>query len=903
MKPEEAARRTIDDKLRASGWQIQDYGEHDITLPGVAIREFPTNGGTEPVDYALFIQRDLVGIIEAKKVGVPLTGVEAQSHIYQSNLIRNGYEPVFIYESTGIQTRFSDIRDPDYRSRDVLTFHRPDSLLCAYEQPDTLRSRLRRNMPSELPRALRPCQKDGIRGLEKSLEKSQLRSLIHMTMGSGKTYMTVAESYRLLKFARARRILFLVDRRELGRQAYAEYQNYTAPHENKKFTDLYNVQLLTSHHIEDATAVVISTIQRLYSIMSNTAHTDEDDELSAFRNDKDEPPQTVQYNNKIPVDTFDFIVVDEAHRSIYNRWRQVLEYFDAFVVGLTATPQDYTLAFFKNNLVTSYTMQKSVLDDINVDYDCSRILTRINTDGVLIEEGEDIMLMDRTTGERRITKAAKEQMYTPADLDRKIEAEGHIRKIVEAFKHIQEETFKRPKYVPKTLVFAKTLIHADTITGIIRDAYGRGNEFCKTITSSTKDAENVIKDFKNSVDFRIAVSVDMLGTGFDMPSLECLLFMRRIESSAYAEQMVGRGCRTINPDQLREITPDAAGKDSYLIVDAAGALDALNSDRTSRLPTNKNNQNLYRLLNKAADGRASGTDLESLAIKLNTVKKRMSSQTRDMIEEAADMKVEEIIQMIRVNADSDNHIMQARQEFGREPTSEQLRQVKKKMLREASRLFFNPSLREAILEAAKRDDLIITQKQDEIIGVYAANIKQRHDRFAEFLQKHRNRFVALQIIYNTPYRLQDLTFKHLDELANAIEQPPYNLTPEKIWNAYERLNRSKVKHNPRVRLTDIISLVRYEAGNQDMLTPYSDFVMEKFEKWLEIQKTSDAPLTYTHEIWLRRIAMLISVSCQIDKEDVKNEFHDKGGLGKFYELFPHGDQLLVQLHKELTDFE
>lgn len=903
MEPEGVARRFIDDKLRASGWQIQDYNERNISLPGVAVREFPTSGRTEPVDYALFVQGKIVGIIEAKKAGVPLTGVESQSRTYLSNLVRDGYRPIFTYESTGIQTRFSDTRDPDYRSRNVLTFHRPDSLHRRYKEQDTLRSRLRHNIPQELPHALRPCQKDGIRGLEKSLENGRLRSLIHMTMGSGKTRMTVAESYRLLKFARARRILFLVDRRELGRQAYAEYQRYAAPRENKKFTDLYNVQLLTSHHIEDASAVVISTIQRLYSIISNTTHTDEEDELSAFGSDTDEPPRTVRYNNEMPIDMFDFIVVDEAHRSIYNKWRQVLEYFDAFVVGLTATPQDYTLAFFENNLVTSYTMQKSVLDDINVDYDCSRILTRINTDGVLIEEGEDIILVDRATGERQMTKATKEQLYAPADLDRKIEAEDHIRKVIESFKHIQEEAFKRPKYVPKTLVFAKTLRHADTITSVIRDTYGKGNEFCRSITSATKNAENIINDFKNSVDFRIAVSVDMLGTGFDMPSLECLLFMRRIESSAYAEQMAGRGCRTINSDLLREITPDAAGKDSYLIVDAAGALDALNSDRPSRLPTNKNNQNLGRLLNKAADGRASSTDLEALAIRLNTVKKRMSNQTRDMIEKTASMKVEKIIDTIRINVDADNHRTQARQEFGREPTLEQIQQVKKKMLREASKPFYNPSLRAAILEAAKRDDLIVTQKQDEIIGVYVANIKQHHDKFVEFLQKHRDRLVALQIIYNTPYRLQDLTFQHLDDLSNAIKQPPYNLTPEKIWRAYESLGGSRVKNNAKVQLTDIISLVRYESGNQNMLAPYSEFVMEKFEKWLETQKASGALLTHAHETWLRNIAEQISVSCRIDKNDIRDAFHDVGGLVKFYDLFPNGDQMLIQMHEELTNFE
>ena len=261
----------------------------DISLPGIAAREFPTLGGKEPVDYALFVRGELVGIVEAKKAGSHLTAVaRGQSDRYCTNLRGAGHNPVFVYESTGIQTRFCDTRDPDYRSRDVLTFHPPASLRDLYWQPDTLRSRLRNNMPQELPRTLRQCQNDGIRGLEKSLGASRQRTLIHMAMGSGKTHMTVAESYRLLRFAKAKRILFLVDRRSLGRQVYAAYQNYRI--ENKKFVDLYNVQHLTTGRIQDTSAVVISTIQRLYSILSKIEYADEEDDVSMFESDGDEPP-------------------------------------------------------------------------------------------------------------------------------------------------------------------------------------------------------------------------------------------------------------------------------------------------------------------------------------------------------------------------------------------------------------------------------------------------------------------------------------------------------------------------------------------------------------------------------------------------------------------------------------
>ena len=806
-----------------------------------------------------------------------------------------------MYESTGVQTRFCDTRDPDYRSRDVLTFHRPASLRDMYGQPDTLRSRLRNNMPQELPRTLRRCQNDGIRGLEKSLGAGRQRTLIHMAMGSGKTHMTVAESYRLLRFAKAKRILFLVDRRSLGRQVYGAYQNYRI--ENKKFVDLYNVQHLTTGRIQDTSAVVISTIQRLYSILSKIEYADEEDDVSMFESDGDEPPKIVQYNGDIPIDAFDFIVVDEAHRSIYNKWSQVLEYFDAFIVGLTATPHDYTRAFFKDNLASRYTMPDSVDDGINVDSDWQRILTSMNTGGIFIGAGEEIRLLDRGTGEVRNSTAKEDQMYEPVDLDRKIEAEGHIRKVVETFKGIQENYFKRPQYVPKTLVFAKTIRHAETITEVIRDVYGRGNEFCRTITSTTSNAEDAIKGFRNDVDFRIAVSVDMLGTGFDMPSLECLLFMRRIESAVYMEQMVGRGCRTINDDRLREVTPDACAKDSYLVVDAAGALDALGSGRPSRPPVSRDYKDLDKLMNKAAGGRASYTDLETLANRVRRLIKRMSSQTRNSIREAGSMTVEELVHTIRENIDPDNQAREARRRFGGEPTREQLRAVKKEMLQEASKPFFNPLLRDAIREAAKQDDLIITQKQDELIRVLEVDPGLRRDAFDAFVNDNRDRFVALRIIYETPYRLHRLKFRHLRELAEALRQPPHNLTPEKVWRAYERVDGSRVKRTDRVMLTDMISLVRFVSGRQDMLVPHGEFVMEKFEKWLETQRESGAPLTDAHEAWLREIAEHISVSCEIGREDIQAEFHDRGGLGRFYELFPDGDQMLVQMHRELTNFE
>ena len=901
MTPEDKAREIVDKKLRESGWQVQDYKDRDITLPGTAVREFPTKD-RRAVDYALFVKGVLVGAVEAKKLGMLLTGVESQSNKYKKDLFEY-YEPVFFYQSNGNQTSFYDIRDPDYRSRGVLTFHKPTHLLAMYNRPDTLRSRLKHIMP-EIVGELRQCQKDSIVGLEKSLHNNRPRALVHMTMGAGKTRTAVVESYRLLKFADAKRILFIVDRAELGRQAYADYKDYMVFEENKMFTDLYNVQHLTSSCIEETSSVVISTIQRLYSILSKREYPGEEDEKSAFDRDEDDLEVMVEYNNGMPIDMFDFIVIDEAHRSIYNKWRQVLEYFDAFMVGLTATPYEHTRAFFKNNIVSSYSMQSSVLDNINVDFDCSKILTRANTDGVFIEEGDSIMLLDRSTGERHSTTAKKEQMYKPIELDVKIEAEDHIRTIITAFKKIQKDYFKRPEYVPKTLVFTKNERHADTVTNIIRDVFDKGNEFCKKITYTTPAANDVIRDFKNDVNFRITVSVDMLATGFDMKALECLLFMRKIDSPTYAEQMVGRGCRTIDKDLLRTITPDAVEKDSYLIVDAVGTLDVLNSKKFSVPPIYKNYKNLDKLMNKVADNRASRADIEALASRINKLAKRMNTQAKDLVKDATGGKtVEELAQLIREKINPETHKKEAERQFGENPTQEQIRQIKKEMLLEASRPFCNPKLRHAILDAAKRDDLIITQKQDELIGVMPIDITKRRESFGEFIKEYRDEFIALQILYDTPYRLHNLTYQHLKELAEAVRQPPYSLTPKKLWEAYEKLDRAGVKDNPRTMITDLISLVRFASGQQDMLVPYQDFVMKKFEKWLETQKTSGALLTSEHETWLRKIAEQISASCNVTKNDIQSTFHDKGGLIKFYKLFPNGDQMLVQIHEELTNNE
>ena len=344
MTPEQEARKNIDKQLVESGWIVQDYTTMNIYAGlGVAVREFPLTKGF--ADYMLYTDGKAIGVIEAKREGYTLTGVEPQSCTYASRMhdhVPTYHRPLpFVYESTGIISQFSNLLDPEPCSRELFTFHRPEELIrLAKQGKEQLRARLK-ELPELDSTGLWQVQAEAVQNLEQSLAKERPRALIQMATGSGKTFTACTFSYRLIKFAKAKRILFLVDRNNLGRQALNEFQQYQSQYSQYKFTEEFNVQYLKKNTTDKASKVVITTIQRLYSILKGEEEFDEEnEEQSHFESDSPliKEPMPVVYNPDIPMETFDFIVVDECHRSIYNVWRQVLEYFDAFIIGLTATP-------------------------------------------------------------------------------------------------------------------------------------------------------------------------------------------------------------------------------------------------------------------------------------------------------------------------------------------------------------------------------------------------------------------------------------------------------------------------------------------------------------------------------------------------------------------------------------
>lgn len=490
--PEEKSRLIIDKMLRDAGWVIQNMKQFNPgAATGIAVREFQTSTG--PADYVLFVDRKPVGIIEAKKAGAIPTTFEAQSNRYsESNLkYANVSDLPFVYESTGIETRFTDKRDPVPRSRELFSFLQPETLKDLLRQSDPLRARLKK-MPPLDPSGLRKCQKKAITNLEVSFKKNYPRALVQMATGSGKTFTAITSVYRLLKFSKAKRILFLVDTRNLGEQAEQEFQAYTPVDDKRKFTELYVVQRLSSGFIDRSSQVCISTIQRMYSILKGEELSENAEEISLnevqFQADK---ANDVVYNKLYPPEFFDFIIIDECHRSIYNRWKQVLDYFDAFLIGLTATPDCRTFGFFNENVVSEYTHEDAVADGVNVPYDVYTIETEITKRGSHIKAKEFVDFRSRQTRQKRWAQLDDDVDYSAQDLDKSVVNPSQIRQVIRSYRdNLKTEIFPDRDEVPKTLIFAKTDSHADDIIKIVREEFGEGNDFCKKVTYLAKMIPN-----------------------------------------------------------------------------------------------------------------------------------------------------------------------------------------------------------------------------------------------------------------------------------------------------------------------------------------------------------------------------------------------------------------------------
>jgi type I restriction enzyme R subunit len=915
----------IDPMLQSAGWIIQNRDQMNLFAGrGIAVREFPLSTGY--ADYMLFVDRKAVGVVEAKQEGTTLSGVAEQSSGYLVGLpveIPHIVLPLpFAYESNGVEVYFRSERDPQPRSRRVFSFHQPATLAEWANEPIPLRARLGQ-LPAINPNGLWAAQHEAISNLEASLSQDKPRALIQMATGSGKTFTAVSSVYRLIKFGKIKRVLFLVDRANLGRQTLKEFQQYITPDDGRKFTELYNVQRLTTNAIDPVNQVVITTIQRLYSMLQGEAEFDAaNEEGSLF--DRESPalnhaePLPVVYNPAIPPETFDVIITDECHRSIYNLWRQVLEYFDGYLIGLTATPSKQTLGFFNQNLVMEYSRSRAVIDGVNVDGQVYRIHTRITDGGSQVEAGYIVDKRDKSTRAVRWEQLDEDFVYSPNMLDREVVSESQIRTVIRTYKEkLFTELFPDRTEVPKTLIFAKDDSHAEDIVRIVREEFGKGNEFCQKITYRIGNAnpEELIAAFRNSYFPRIAVTVDMIATGTDIKPLEVLLFMRLVRSANFFEQMLGRGTRVIHPSDLQAVTPDAVRKDHFLIIDAVGVVELPKID--TQTLERKRSTPFPKLLEAVAMGITDDDTLSSLAGRLARLEPMLSAGDEGRVQEAlqsqakiyeetglpAPQSLADVAHRVMDALDPDQIYNAARERTGAEsPTEEQLQQARAELVERAVLpIAANPTLRNLLVEIQQRNDQVIDRVSIDSVtdaGFAADEARQTVSSFREYIEQHKDEITALQLIFNQPYGLRQVSYRQIKELAEQLQQPPHTWTTETLWQAYARLEKDKV-HGTTARrvLTDLVALVRHAVQMEDELVPFPEQVQTRYTEWL-------AGKSYTPDQrwWLDRIEEYISVNLAIRVEDLdQSPFNQKGGrLGALRQLGKDYPTLLDELNTVLV---
>jgi len=938
--PEDKAREKIDQLLRDAGWQVQDRAETNLHADrGVAVREFPMKSGHGEADYLLFVDSVAAGVVEAKKVGDTLTGVEIQTEKYSEGLpddLKEYRRPLpFLYQSTGEETRFTNLLEPSARSRPVFSFHRPETMAEWLENESkhpgtTLRANFR-NMPELITEGLRPAQIDAIHGLEQSLSKNLPRALIQMASGGGKTFTACYLSYRLLKFAKAKRVLFLVDRRSLGQQAQDEFKAFRIPGDNRRFSELHTVQLLSSNTLSTSTEVCITTIQRLYSMLKGEPDFEPENEDVSLAEVSTAFKETlpVVYNAAIPPETFDFVFVDECHRSIYSVWRQVVEYFDAYLVGLTATPSKQTFGFFEQNLVSEYTHEQAVADGVNVGFDIYEIQTKITGSGSTVDAGFQVGKREKASRRKRWEILDEELIYDAQQLDRNVVAVDQIRTVLQTFRdRLFTEMFPGRREVPKTLIFAKDDSHADDIVQQVREVFGEGNEFARKITYRTGTARvpikkkqpdgtevtefiykstgatpaDLLQEFRTAYYPRIAVTVDMIATGTDVRPLEVVFFMRSPRSKNTFTQMWGRGTRVVSEAELRSVTPDAKTKDRFIIVYGVPVHEEAMKD--TQPMERKRTVSFEKLLESVAFGNREEEMLSSLAARLARLERGMSKEDLAGVKELANgQHLKTIVRGIVDALDADNQHDAAVNETGKqEPSEKDVQNAAEKLLDAASKpLATNPKLRQRLMELKKAQEQTIdeTSKDHVLSAGWSAEAAERARKmvqnFEQFLKENKNEITALQVLYSRPYK-QRLSFKEIKDLADAISRPPRSLTPEALWRAYETLDKTKVRGSGGKILTDIVSLIRFALHQENELVPFREEVQQRFENWMIVQEENGKKFTPEQRQWLELVRDHIADSFTIEVEDFELvPFNQYGGLGKANQLF--GAELNTMLNE------
>ena len=830
MTPEEKARQKIDQWFTDAGWEVINRDDYEPTCTAVAIREGLLKGNLE-ADYFLFINGKAVGVLEAKREETDAFSsiVCEQAALYARsvpNIYQTYQKPLpFIFTSNGKELYFCDFREQDHYFKQIMTIPTPHELVKKLGINDYFAG-----LPTLKKKGLRDCQYEAVTELEKSFRNGQDRALMVLATGAGKTYTACLAAYRMLSYTPMRRVLFLVDRNNLGKQAEGEFGTFRLTENGEAFNTIFTVNRLRSSSIPSDSNVIISTIQRLFSFLKGDAIEDCEDD------DENEPIEEVALppNPNLPHDYFDMIIIDECHRSIYGNWRKVLEYFDtARLVGLTATPIPETMAFFNNNRIVNYTLEKSIVDGVNVDCRVYRIKTQATETGGAILEGEKFKEETRYTGEVKTVSSKETKTYTNKELNRSVINPAQIKLILSTYRDVvYTELFNDPQrepnmdYLPKTLIFALNEAHATNIVQIAKEVFGRTDDrFVQKITYSAGDSNELIRHFRNDKDFRIAVTCTLVATGTDVKPLEVVMFMRDVESLPLYIQMKGRGVRTIGDEQLRNVTPNAFSKDCFYLVDAVGVTEHEKTIPTATDEATTKIITLRELLECISHGYISDEYLKRLAATLARIfNKADDSQRKEFARLSHD-------DMKELSA----RIYDALEKSTLPPfVSTEKPNLERKGL--VSPLANHADARRYLLILAAGFVNTLMPGEDTLIskGFSIEDAKNTTEAFEEFCRENADEIEALRIIYNNEG--ESITYSMLKDLEHKLKMANNHFAPKQIWNSYAILSPGKVKRSTTKEesdaLTNIIQLVRYASRQIERLDSVVTTSKQYFNLWL-----------------------------------------------------------------------
>ena len=830
MTPEEKARIKIDQWFADAGWEVINRDEYEPTSTAVAIREGLLKDNLE-ADYFLFINGKAVGVLEAKREETDAFSsvVCEQAALYARsvpNIYQTYQKPLpFIFTSNGKELYYCDFREQDHYFKQIMTIPTPHELVKKLGINDYFAG-----LPTLRKKGLRDCQYEAITELEKSFRSGQKRALMVLATGAGKTYTACLAAYRMLSYTPMRRVLFLVDRNNLGKQAEGEFGTFRLTENGEAFNTIFTVNRLRSSSIPSDSNVIISTIQRLFSFLKGDTIEDNEDD------DENEPTEevTLPPNPNLPHDYFDMIIIDECHRSIYGNWRKVLEYFDtARLVGLTATPIPETMAFFNNNRIVNYTLEKSIVDGVNVDCRVYRIKTQVTETGGAILEGEKFKEETRYTGEVKTVSSKETKTYTNKELNRSIINPAQIKLILSTYRDVvYTELFNDPQrepnmdYLPKTLIFALNEAHATNIVQIAKEVFGRTDDrFVQKITYSAGDSNELIRQFRNDKNFRIAVTCTLVATGTDVKPLEVVMFMRDVESLPLYIQMKGRGVRTIGDEQLRNVTPNAFSKDCFYLVDAVGVTEhemtipTATDEPTTKIIT------LKELLERISHGYIPDEYLKRLAATLARIYNKADDSQRKEFARLSHDDMKEL----------SARIYDALEKGILPPfvSTEKSNSERKGLV---SPLANHSDARRYLLILAAGFVNTLMPGEDTLIskGFSIEEAKNTTEAFEEFCRENADEIEALRIIYNN--ESEPITYSMLKDLEHKLKMANNHFAPKQIWNSYAVLSPGKVKRSTTKEesdaLTNIIQLVRFAFRQIERLDSVVTTSKQYFNLWL-----------------------------------------------------------------------